>query len=159
MYERLSRRSNNTEFLQCPRVLRVVRVLRAKLWALVASQTLSAAPKQSNGLLAPIGKHEPLKLRFRSKVEEKTDFQRSRAQVVDDLLLVDSGQRILCFGLDDNLVVHQQVDSIDPDWNSEIRELDRHLTSYEQATSAELDRERIPVRGLEKPATKYRYTV
>jgi hypothetical protein len=56
-----------------------------------------------------IVQQEPLELGLRPKIQEQCDLNRSCAQIVQDLCLVVSIQRLQCLQLQQDISIHNQV--------------------------------------------------
>ena len=72
-------------------------------------------------------------------MEEESDLEIHRRQIIHQLQLVGVQQPVSCFGFDDHTTVHEHIDAMKSNLTAVEKHLDWELTLHDEPTAAECD--------------------
>jgi hypothetical protein len=90
-----------------------------------------------------------------SEVDEETDLNAGRVEVVDDLGLMLGKDGFHCLEFDEAFVFHQEISIEDPDVLAPKRDLDLFLRFYSETRLSESQGERLFINRFQKAAAEF----
>jgi hypothetical protein len=105
--------------------------------------------------LTIVGKDEAAKLGSATEVQEQSDLDATRAEIIQKLSFVHPMQSATNLELDAHFLVNQEIDSEPANAMASERDLDRHLALHAAASFLERNGHGCGVHGLQEAVSKF----